>query len=485
MNLKKILNNVEYEVLQGSLEVNVNKICYDNRKIQKGDMFVALVGTKVDGHNFIKDAIEKGAESIIVTKDIELESKDVTIIKVKDGRKTLAICSANYYNNPSNNLKVIGITGTNGKTTSTFMLKRILEEQGYKVGLVGTIANYIGNKKLHSDHTTPESLELHKLFRDMVDEGVQYCIMEVSSHSLALDRVYGVSFEYGIFTNLTRDHLDFHKTFEAYFDAKFKLFENSKVAIVNIDDTYGKDVVERLKNTDVKVITYGFEEKCTFRAFDEKIHARGVEFKVSHNGIEESLYCALPGRYNISNSLSSMAVAYNENVSMENIKNALKVVAVPGRCEILTHNKNLGFEIIVDYAHTPDGLDNILKTAREFTKGRLISVFGCGGDRDKTKRPIMGKVGTEISDIAIVTSDNPRTEEPMAIIKDVLEGIEKDNYMVVENRREAIKKAIELGKKDDVIVIAGKGHEDYQILKEGKIHFDEREVVDEILKEMF
>lgn len=485
MKLNDILNNVEYELLQGTMELDIEKLAYDNRKVGQGDMFFALVGTTLDGHDFVNKAIDAGAKAVVITKDVNINNKEVTVIKVPENRSTLAMCASNYYKNPSKKLKLVGITGTNGKTTSTFMLKKILEEQGHKVGLIGTIANYVGDRKIPSSHTTPESLELHELFRQMVDEGVQYCIMEVSSHSLYLNRVYGLEFDYGIFTNLTRDHLDFHKTFEAYFQCKFKLFEMSKTCVINIDDEYGKKIINKLAGSEKEIITYGMENQCDFKADDFHIHSRGVDFTMCHGEKKEEMFSALPGRYNIYNSLGVISVAVKEKISMKNIKLALSEVVVPGRCEILSSAKSLEFDIIVDYAHSPDGLEKILKTAREFTKERLISVFGCGGDRDRTKRPIMGKIGSDLSDLAIITSDNPRTEDPMFIIKEILTGLEKNNYIVEENRREAIKKAIIEAKKGDVIVIAGKGHEDYQILKEGKIHFDEREVVEEIIKELF
>ncbi|MFX0548899.1 UDP-N-acetylmuramoyl-L-alanyl-D-glutamate--2,6-diaminopimelate ligase [Hathewaya histolytica] len=486
MLLTNILKGIDFKLISGSLDIEINKICYDHRKIENGDLFFALKGATVDGHDFIKEAIKKGAIAVVLSKEVQDDFHNTTLIQVEYGRKALAKASSNYYDNPSDKLKLIGITGTNGKTTSTFMIKSILESEGHKVGLVGTIANYIGNKKIDSSHTTPESLELHKLFKEMLDEGIEYCVMEVSSHSLSLDRVYGVKFKYGIFTNLTQDHLDFHKTFDAYFEAKYKLFEMSENAVINIDDPYGERIIELLQSKGNKnIVTYSIDKESDYKAFDESIHSRGVEFKVLHDMANENLYCALPGRYNIYNSLGAIIVALEEGIKLEDVKKALSKAMVPGRCEILTHNKNLGFEIIVDYAHTPDGLENILSTAREFTRGKLISVFGCGGDRDKTKRPIMGKIGCDLSDIAVITSDNPRTEEPMSIIEDILVGLKTDNYIVVENRREAIKRAIIEAQNGDVIVIAGKGHEDYQILKTGKIHFDEREVVDEILKEVF
>ena len=407
---------------------------------------------------------------------------DVTLIKVENTRKALAKASSNFYDNPSKRLKLIGVTGTNGKTTSTFMIKSILEQCGHKVGLIGTIANYIGDKKLHSERTTPESLELHQLFNEMVKEDVEYCIMEVSSHSLELDRVYGIEFSKGIFTNLTQDHLDFHKTFENYFNAKLKLFLNSKISIVNADDNYGEKIIDSIVGD---IVTYGLESQAMLRAKNLKLHSRGIEFTLVYNGNEEDIKLSIPGKYNVYNALGCIAATIHEGASIEDIKESLKKVAVPGRCEIVTLNHDLGYDVIVDYAHTPDGLENILNSAREFTFGRLISVFGCGGDRDKTKRPIMGSIGSNLSDIAIITSDNPRTEDPMAIIEDIKSGLKKDNYIVIENRREAIKYAMKIAKDKDVIVIAGKGHEDYQILKDKRIHFDEREIISEIIKELY
>lgn len=348
--------------------------------------------------------------------------------------------------------------------------------------MIGTIANYIGDEKVPSHRTTPESLELHEMFKKMTDSGVTYCVMEVSSHSLSLNRVYGIEFSQAIFTNLTQDHLDFHGTFENYYNAKLILFKNSGNSIINIDDQYGKRVYDDAANNK---ITYGIENKSDLRAENIVMHSRGIEFDLIYKNEKMRINLNIPGRYNIYNALGSAAACLNEGVSLEEVKRGLERVFVPGRCEIVTKGYNLDFEVIVDYAHTPDGLENILKTVREFTKGRLITVFGCGGDRDKTKRPIMGKIASTLSDITVITSDNPRTEEPGAIIKDILKGLTNDNYVVIENREEAIKKAMSIAKKDDIIVVAGKGHEDYQELKDRVIHFDEREVIAGIIKELF
>ncbi|GAA0098466.1 UDP-N-acetylmuramoyl-L-alanyl-D-glutamate--2,6-diaminopimelate ligase [Clostridium perfringens] len=482
MILKSLLKGLDYEVIKGNEESKVQNIRYDNRKIEQGDAFVCVKGFKVDGHSFIGDAIKKGAKTLIVQEDVSVQ-EDITIIKVRDTRKALAIMSSNYFGNPKDKLKIIGITGTNGKTTSAFIIKSILEKAGFMTGLIGTIANYIGNKKVDAVRTTPESYELHELFKNMVDAGVEYCVMEVSSHSLELDRVYGIQFEEGIFTNLTIDHLDFHKTFENYYNAKFKLFERSNHSIINLDDPYGANIVKDIEERGVKtkVSTFSIEKESDFKAFEIKSHSNGSEFKVNLESIEE-FSINIPGEYNIYNSLGCIICAYNLNIPMDKIKEGLSDVVIPGRCELVAKEKNLPYSIIIDYAHTPDGLENILSTVKAFTKNRMISVFGCGGDRDKVKRPQMGKIGCELSDIAIITSDNPRSEEPMDIINDIVKPLNYDNFVIEVNRKEAIRKAMNMALEGDVIVIAGKGHETYQILKDETIHFDEREVVYDILE---
>lgn len=481
MILKNLLKGLKYQVIQGTDEIDIDNVNYDSRLVKEKDLFVCIKGFQADGHKYAKSAAEKGAIAIVCEDDIEVNDASITIIKLEDSRKALAVIGGNYFDNPAKKLKIIGVTGTNGKTTTTFMLKTILEKEGKKVGLVGTIANYIGNKQLETERTTPESFELQKLFKEMVDEGCEYCVMEVSSHSLDLDRVYGIMFEAGIFTNITRDHLDFHKTFENYYAAKLKLFQRSDLNIVNIDDSYGKDVVRDLKvEGKDKVYTVSVKGNSNFKAYDEHLGSTHVSFKVKLDKEEEFLV-SLPGEFNIYNALGVIVTMYKLGISVDSIKKGMEEVVVAGRCEMVGRNYNLPYTIIIDYAHTPDGLENILTTARGFTKNKLISVFGCGGDRDKVKRPQMGKIGVDISDVAIITSDNPRTEDPNSIINDILQGIDKDNYEVIENRKGAIKRAIEIAEAGDVIVIAGKGHETYQILNTGKIHFDEREVVEEIL----
>lgn len=480
MLLKDLLKNSKYSLVKGSEDVDIKNLCYDNRKVKDGDLFLCVKGFKVDGHSFIEDAIEKGAKVIVLEEDKNIDA-DVTIIKVDNTRKALAEMSSNFFNNPKDKLKIIGITGTNGKTTSAFIIKSILEKAGKKVGLIGTIANYIGDKKIHTERTTPESFELHELFAEMVKEGVEYCVMEVSSHSLDLYRVYGIEFEAGIFTNLTRDHLDFHKTFDNYYNAKFKLFKNSKLSLVNLDDSYGERVLEDLNKNKLDKVTFSINKNSEFKAYEVKSSSNGSEFKLDINNNSEKFIINIPGLYNVHNALGCILTAYKLGIDLEFIKEGISNVTIPGRCEMVAKERNLPYSIIIDYAHTPDGLENILETIKGFAKGRIITVFGCGGDRDKVKRPQMGEIACKLSDIAVVTSDNPRTEEPMAIINDIINGLNYDNYMVVEQRYDAIEKAMSIAKKDDVILIAGKGHETYQILATGTIDFDERKVVYEIL----
>lgn len=480
MKIEEILKGSTYTVLSGDESIEINDPQYDSRKIKCEDMFFAIGGFNVDGHNFISKAIENGAKAVVVEKDVTLV-EGITFIKVENGRRALAIAASNFYNNPSKKMKIIGITGTNGKTTSAFMLKGILEAKGYKVGLIGTIANYIGDKEIHTEKTTPESLELQKLFKDMVDSDIDYCVMEVSSHSLDLDRVYGIEFSQGIFTNLTQDHLDFHKTFENYFNAKSKLFKICKHSVVNVDDSYGIKLLEKINS---RVTTYSIEKESDLRGIDINLESTGIIFNLKGNEKTYKVQLPIPGRYNVYNALGCIGAALDEGIDMDTIVEGLSKVTVPGRCENLTLGMNLGFQVIRDYSHTPDSLKNILENLRELTKGKLICIFGCGGDRDRTKRPIMGEIGTELSDIAIITSDNPRSEDPYMILEDIEAGVEKSNYKLIENRREAIKTALLLGKKDDIIVIAGKGHETYQILKNETIHFDEKEVVLELIEEL-
>lgn len=460
-------------------DMEISRMCYNTAQVTEGCLFFCIIGVKTDGHNFAEEAIRNGAKALVISHDVEIGDAQVSLIKTKDTRKAMALMSANFYGNPSHKLDIVGITGTNGKTTSTFMLRSVLSTCGRKSGLMGTIYNIVGEKCEEAKRTTPESMDLQSMLHEMVEAGDDSCVMEVSSHSLALERVYGLRFAVGIFTNLTQDHLDYHITMENYFQAKMKLFENCKKAVINIDDEYGKRAC-RIVGCDV--ITYGIENPADVWAEDIVIDGTGTSFVLCTEGKRLPVKLHLPGKFNVYNALGVAAAAISLGISLENIKAGLEgLLSVPGRSEKINSKK--GFTIVIDYAHTPDGIVNILKAAREYTSNRLITVFGCGGDRDRTKRPKMGKAAGEGSDFCIVTSDNPRSEDPDSIIREILPGIQATGcpYEVITNRREAIEYAISIGKPGDVIVIAGKGHETYQILKDKTIEFNEKKIVHEIL----
>ena len=465
MKIKELLKTVEYE---GDGEIEISSVISDSRKVEEGSLFVCVKGYETDGHLFAKMASEKGASAILAEDKIEA---DCPVIYVKNTRRAMAVACSEFYGNPSRKFKLIGITGTNGKTTTTFLIKHILECAGKKVGLIGTNYNMIGDKIIETSRTTPDSFELQALFADMADESVDVVVMEVSSHALFLDRVYSCDYDIGAFTNLTQDHLDFHKTMENYRDAKGILFDMCKVGIVNKDDAAS---AHYLKNGKCKFLSYTEKNEADFKAENVKLLKEGVSFTL--NGVEFSL--GIPGEFSVYNALCAISVAYAFGLELKQIAESLKTAkGVKGRAEVI----NLGFDftVLIDYAHTPDGIENILKTARGFAKGRVVILFGCGGDRDPIKRPIMGKIASSLADFCIVTSDNPRTENPSAIIKDVLEGVNGE-HIVIENRKEAIAYAVKTAKKDDVIILAGKGHEDYQIIGKEKIHFDEHEILFEI-----
>ena len=483
MKLSELLDKNLITTVSGDIEVEISKICYDSRKAEKDCVFVCIVGYETDGHKYIKNAIDAGACAIVVQDGCDVPGDlGVTVVSSCDTRKMLAKMSAAFFGNPEKKLKMIGVTGTNGKTTVTTLIKSVLEFDKKNVGLIGTNANYINGKELPTERTTPESYELYELLSQMVDEGVEYVIMEVSSHSLELHRVYGIEFLVGAFTNLTQDHLDFHKTMENYKNAKKKLFEISENAVINIDDEAGAEYAE---NTDVPMLTYSIGGKASLVATDIKISARGVIFTLEYKGKTHRVRLGIPGKFSVYNALTAIGCMISMGFSVERIIEALTFAkGVMGRCE--TVYTNTDYTVIIDYAHTPDGLENIIKTVKEFCEGRVITLFGCGGDRDKTKRPIMGSVAGELSDYLIVTSDNPRTEDPEAIIEDIMVGVKKTDceHTVITNRREAIGYALSFAKRGDCIILAGKGHETYQIIGKEKHHFDEREVIAEFLKEM-
>jgi UDP-N-acetylmuramoyl-L-alanyl-D-glutamate--2,6-diaminopimelate ligase len=468
---RRILLNIK-NLFDTQLDINVTGISYDSRHTKKGDVFVAISGYKTDGHDYAADAQLKGAVCVVCERDIK--GLEIPLIKVENSRVALAKASHAFFGHPSREFKLIGVTGTNGKTTVTYLIKRILEQNGQKVGLIGTNQNIIGDRVLEAKNTTPESYELAKLFRDMANEGCNFVVMEVSSHSLALHRVDCCEFYIGIFTNLTQDHLDFHVSMENYSNEKLKLFNMCKNGIINTDDAFGEKIIA---SATCSCISYGVDTG-KIKAENITTSERGVEFDC----LGERIYLGIPGRFSIYNALAAISAGCLSGFEINSIANALKGASgVKGRVELVPSNRD--FSIIIDYAHTPDGLKNVLESAREFTKGRLVALFGCGGDRDKTKRPLMGKVAGELADFCIITSDNPRTEEPAAIIRDILTGM-KDataDYVVVENRRDAIEFAINHALPGDVILLAGKGHETYQILANKTIHFDEREIIEDVL----
>lgn len=477
MKLSQILNGVK--VLNTYDDVEVCDVTQDSRLVKVGFLFVCVKGAAFDGHSVAAEMLEKGAAAVVVERDLGLHNQ----ILVENSRACFSPICANFFGNPAKKLKLIGLTGTNGKTTTTFLIKQILENVGKKVGLIGTVQNMIGDEIYPAKYTTPDPYELQKLFAMMVEAQCEYCVMEVSSQALAQGRVNGLRFAVGAFTNLTQDHLDYHKTWENYFNAKRILFENSDIAVTNADDENGLKIVEGLDFD--KLITYAVNtNNASYIAKNVSFKASGVEYELVGDTIGRC-YCPIPGRFSVYNSLCAAAIALALGVAFEQVLLAIrKSNGVKGRIEVVPCDRD--FTIIIDYAHSPDGLENIITSLKEIAKGRVVTVFGCGGDRDKTKRPKMGRIAAELSDFCVVTSDNPRSENPGEIIKDILEGMVGIDtpYEVVEQRRDAIAYAIKNAQKDDIILLAGKGHETYQILPTGTIHFDEREVVAEILGTM-
>lgn len=479
MKLETLLAGVETLELHADLQVEIGDVSYDSRHTKPGDIFVAIRGFESDGHKFIGAAVKAGAAVILCE---EAPQENVPYILVHNARLALALVSKNYFGNPADEMKVVGITGTNGKTTTTILMKHILEDVcGAKVGLIGTIQNMIGDEVVPTEHTTPESYELQKLFREMADQGCKYVVMEVSSHSLALDRVAGVRFAVAVFTNLTQDHLDFHKTMEEYAGAKAKLFERCDKAAVNLDDEWGGYMAERCR---CPVFTYSETKlEADLVAKDIRLSPSNVKFCALAMNSLERVTLEIPGRFSVYNAMSVISACLLLELPLNKICQSLGTAkGVKGRVEVVPTPED--FTILIDYAHTPDALENVLKSMREVTSGRLVAVFGCGGDRDKTKRPIMGNIATSLADFSIITSDNPRTEAPGDIISDILVGVKvpKNRYKIVEDRVAAICWAIDNHQSGDVIILAGKGHENYQIVGKEKHHMDEREIVAEHLE---
>ena len=469
----KLINLINCD--KSMADIEITGVTCDSRAVKPGFAFVCIKGSISDGHKFAASAVEKGASVIIAEDDTGLDNQ----IIVPDTHAAFSDMSANWFGNPANDLKLIGVTGTNGKTSVTYFLKKILEGQGYKVGLIGTIQNMIGDEILASENTTPNAYDLNALFADMKAKGCTYVIMEVSSHALDQCRVYNLDFEVAMFTNLTQDHLDYHITMENYLAAKKKLFTMCKTAVINSDDEYAKEL---MKDLDCKVVTYSAGDSSTYSAKAIKYMPASVDYEFVSDKDINHVKVNTGGKFTVYNSLCALSCAVELGFPIKETANSLLGLAgVKGRAEVVPTNRD--FTVIIDYAHTPDGLKNILNTFRECERNRLVVLFGCGGDRDKTKRPIMGSIAARYADFCIVTSDNPRSEDPDEIIKDILVGMDGTltPYKVITNRVEAIKYAIETAMKDDIIVLAGKGHETYQILSTGTIHLDEREVIAEAL----
>ena len=476
MTLKTILR--DFGVAESFEDTEITYITDNSAKVCKGCIFICIEGRRFDGHTKAKEAIENGAAAVVVQKDLGLEKQ----ILVENTRSAYARLCAAFFGHPEKKLKLIGVTGTNGKTTTCFIIKSVLDSLNHKTGLIGTVKNIVGDKEYSASLTTPDCYELFSLFAEMAECGCEYCVMEVSSQALDQRRVDGVHFEAAIFTNLTRDHLDYHGSFENYKAAKHKLFENASLAVVNGDDECSEYMVT---GTDCRGVTFSVNgDNCDYSAKNIKITASGVQYELLSNNNIGRLNFGVPGKFSVYNSMGAAVCLVELGMDFKAVLDALaECKGIPGRMEVVP--TDTPYTVIIDYAHTPDGLENVLTCVREITKGKVISVFGCGGDRDKTKRPIMGEIGARLSDIAVITSDNPRSEDPEAIIKDITAGIGKHESRIIvdSDRTEAIRKALEAAQEGDIVVLAGKGQETYQILASGKIHYDEREVVAGILFE--
>ena len=488
MNLKNILKGIEGLKAKGELDLEIKGIESNSNNIKEGFLFVAIIGFESDGHEYINQAIENGAIAVAVDETYDLKKlklpKDVTLIVSKNTREFLAKVACNFYSEPSTKFKLIGVTGTKGKTTTTFMIKEILEKAGKKVGLIGTIATYINGKRQEdSDKTTPESIDLQRTFAQMVKEKVEYVVMEVSSQSLKLHRTDGCNFDLVVFTNFSEDHISKieHPNMEDYLESKLKLFKMCKTGFVNIDDLQGNKIPKLFPESDIT--GYGIDNTGNFLAKDITVTNSYVDFKVKLTDRNERIKVDIPGRFTVYNALAAICVCKKLGIEGQIIKEALEKIKVPGRSEMV-ENK-LEIPIMIDYAHSPESLQSILQAVSSYTRGRVISVFGCGGDRDTRKRPIMGEISGKVANYTIITSDNPRTEDPKAIIDQIEEGIKKTKgkYEVIQDRTEAIKKAINMANKSDIIVLAGKGHEPYQEINGKKYPFDERKVISDIINE--
>ena len=480
MKLHQLLTGISVLKTNVNMDMEIAGVCYDSRKAAPGCLFVAISGFASDGNRFIPMAMEKGAVAVVTAKEPE---DNVPYILVENDRLALALLGRNFFGDPAASMKIIGITGTNGKTSVTLLLKQVIEKTlGAKVGLVGTMGNMIGDESIPTERTTPESFELQALFARMRDAGCGYVVMEVSSHAIALERIGGVHFAGAAFTNLSEDHLDFHKTMEAYCDTKAQLFGRCDWAVLNGDDPWFERIAAAVK---CPVITLSTKTEADLHAEDIRLRADGISFRGVCADENVIVSVPIPGRFTVSNTLTVLGIARSLGINLAAAAEALAdAQGVKGRVEVVP-TPGKPYTVLIDYAHTPDGLENVLRSVRDYCQGRIITVFGCGGDRDPIKRPIMGGIGVSLSDLAVITSDNPRTEEPMQIIHQILSGIPvgQENYAVVEDRRKAIRYALDKAEKNDIIILAGKGHETYQEICGVKYPLDERQVVARYLQE--
>ena len=486
MVLAALLEKLEYELVSGSEDMQIENVVYDSRKVTEGSLFICIEGGTADGHTFIPDVVKKGAKALIVTKDVSgllPADADVTVIRVKDSRYALAFVSAAYFGHPAEKLKVIGITGTKGKTTTTYLVKSILEHAGHKVGLVGTIEAVIGQEHIPANNTTPESYVLQEYFAKMVEAGCDTVVMEVSSQGLMLHRTQGFVFDYGIFTNIEPDHIGplEHKDFADYMHCKGLLFKQCRVGIVNCDDAHYQDVI---RDHTCKIETFGFAENADYRAQDLKLISGagflGIDFK-ARGKVNLDIELHAPGRFSVYNALCAIGICNHFGVTADEVKEALLQAHVKGRIELVKVSDD--FTLMIDYAHNAMALESLLTTLREYKPKRLVCLFGCGGNRSKLRRYEMGAVSGKLADLTVITSDNPRNEEPQAIIDDIKVGISKTDgkYVEIIDRKEAIAYVIRYGQPGDVIVLAGKGHEDYQEIKGKKYPMDERDIIADVL----
>ena len=483
--IEKLEEEKEIEYIKGSKDIEVTEVVNDSRKVTKGSLFLCISGAVSDGHSYAKDVVSKGAKVLVVEKEVE-EFEGVTIVKVKNSRYAMALIAAAYYNHPAEELKVIGITGTKGKTTTTYMVKSILENAGHKVGLIGTIEIIIGEEHIPAKNTTPESMDIQKYFRKMVEAGCDIVVMEVSSQGLMLHRTAGFVFEIGIFTNLEPDHIgpNEHASFEEYMECKGMLFSQCKVGIANVDSEHFEGV---MKQATCKLETFGFSKQANLRAENVELLKTpgylGVKYHTS-GMVEMDVEIDIPGKFSVYNSLTAIAICLHFGVSKEDIQKALKQAKVKGRIEMVKVSDK--FTLMIDYAHNAMSLESLLTTLKEYEPKRLVCLFGCGGNRSKLRRYEMGEISGKLADLTIITSDNPRDEEPQAIIDDIKTGMAKTSgkYVEIIDRKEAIRYAIQNGEEGDVIVLAGKGHEDYQEIKGKKYPMDERVLIQEILEEI-